>query len=93
MTAPIVRAQREWVENCDRCGGSGKIHRREQFALWTPYEYKQVRPLDPKHDAPSDAYVCTAVHGGTIGEACREAIDIAKMVGRPVAFEFNWQSI
>lgn len=89
MSTIINRTPREWVETCDRCGGCGKVQRREHFALWTPDEYEHVQPLDAKHDVPADAYVCTAAPGGTINEACREGIEIAKLVGRPVAFQFN----
>jgi len=87
--ATIKRTPRQWTESCRTCNGTGTVHEREHFSLWTPDEYERVQPLDPKHDAPADAYVCTTCPGATIFEACREAAEIAKQVHRPVAFEFN----
>jgi hypothetical protein len=89
MTPKIVRTPKKWTEPCRECGGSGHVQKREYFALWTPDEYEGTETLDPKHDVPQNAYVCTAVPGSTINEACREAIGLVKLVNRPVAFEFN----
>lgn len=88
-TKPVVRTPREWTEQCRECCGTGHVSRRERFSLWTPDEFEQREPIDPKHDLPRDAYVCTAAPGATIFEACKEGIGLSKMVGRPVAFEFN----
>jgi len=85
----IVRTPREWDEQCWHCKGSGQVHKRERFALWTPDEYEHVQPLDQKHDVPPNAYVCTAAPGSSIFEACKEGVGLARTVGRPVAFEFN----
>jgi len=88
-TPTIKRTPREWDEPCNECHGTGTVHRREWFALWTPDEYSGTVTLDPKHDIPANAYVCTAVPGADIFRACAEAADLAKRVGRPIAFEFN----
>jgi hypothetical protein len=87
-TPKIVRTPREWAETCRHCNGKGVVARREHFALWTPDEYR-AEPLDARHDAPHDAYVCTGVPGATIFEACKEGVTLAAIVKRPVAFEFN----
>lgn len=95
--SPVVkRTPREWNEKCGACSGRGIVHRRQHFALLTPDEFDgpdDHRPalfdLDPKHDAPADAYVCRALGGASIFDACNEGREIARMVGRPVAFEFN----
>lgn len=91
MANPIInRTPREWVEDCDRCGGTGKRHRRQHFALWTPDEYEHVQPIP---DAPAGAYVCTAAPGSSIMEACREAMTIVALVKRPVAFSSNGRTV
>jgi hypothetical protein len=84
----MKRTPREWTETCRTCRGSGQTHHRQHFALWTPDEF-EPQPLDPKHDVPSDALVCTAVYGSSIFEACREGVELAQMTGRPIAFECN----
>ncbi len=86
MTPKINRTPKEWTEPCGQCHGTGVVHKRQFFALWTPDEYEHVEPL---HDAPPDAYVCTTAPGASIGEAVREGIEIAQTINRPVAFEFN----
>ena len=85
----VVRTPREWTETCRECRGAGHVHKRQHFALWTPDEWDHVPPLVPKDDVPRDAYVCTAAAGASIFEACREGVEIACIVQRPVAFEFN----
>ena len=44
MTTEIVRTPREWDETCRECKGTGSVHKREHFALWTPAEYARVMP-------------------------------------------------
>lgn len=94
-TEKIVRTPREWTEPCARCGGTGNVQKRERFALWTPDEYASevkngsLSVIDPKHDVPKDAYVCQVMGGSDIWGTCREAVDIAIRVDRPVAFLFN----
>jgi hypothetical protein len=94
MTDKIVRVPHEWDEPCRECNGSGHVHKVERLHLWTPDEYAKLMgheptSLDPKFDVPSNAYVCHAMGGATIFEACREGIGLAKRVGLPVVFEFN----
>ena len=95
MTTKVIRTPKKWTEECRECCGSGYVHKREHFALWTPDEYMATMPecgppkLDAKHDVPADAVVCSAMGGSTIFEACAEGVGLAKVYGRPVAFEFN----
>ena len=95
MTTPgIVRVPREWEEPCQNCGGCGLVSRRERFSLWTPDEYvADATSLSELHDIPTDAYVCVAVPGGNIWDACREGVEIARRVGHVVAFEFNGKAV
>jgi hypothetical protein len=91
----MIRTPKEWDESCRECGGSGHVHRQERFVLWTPEEGaaaglgKKFFHIDAKYDVPRDAYVCVAQAGASIFEACEEAIDIARIARRPVAFEFS----
>jgi hypothetical protein len=96
MAEKMIRTPKEWDETCGTCRGAGTVHKREHFALWTPDEYvAHMGPeyvqskLDPKHDVPANAVVCSAVGGGSIFEACKEGVALARAYGRPVAFEFN----
>src|SRR5277367_6958272 len=94
MTEKIVRVPKEWDESCQTCRGAGVVHKAERFHLWTPDEYERLMgnppsDIDPKHDAPSNAYLCHAMGGATIFEACKEGVALAKTVARPVVFEFN----
>jgi hypothetical protein len=87
----VKRIPRSWTETCQECHGTGRVTKREHFALWTPEEYPTDIPISPsaKGYASSEAYVCVAVPGASIFEACKEGVAIAKVVGRPVAFECN----
>lgn len=97
MTIRTERIPREWDEPCRECKGTGTVHRRESFNLWTPEEHARMladyglplEPLDPKHDVPANAYVCVAVGGANIIKACGEAVGLAREVKRPVVFVFN----
>lgn len=90
MTTIVRRNPRIRTEDCDHCGGTGKVHHREIFSLWTADEWEHVPiVLNQKHNVPTNSYLCKAVPGGNIQDACREAVSIASMVDRPVAFEFN----
>jgi hypothetical protein len=93
--SPIIRTPREWDEPCKECDGTGIVHRREVHALWTRDEYSRGdRVLDPSNGpVPDGAYVCTAVPGCNIQQACREGIELAKRVEGPVAFEFNGRNM
>jgi hypothetical protein len=84
-----VRTPKEWTETCRECGGAGTVHKRESFSLWTPDEYEQTQPIDAKHDAPKNAYVCTVSAGASLFAAVREGVELARLVERPVAFVFN----
>ena len=88
----MKRTQKEWNGPCRNCGGTGTVHKRQTFALWTPEEYEWAgRPptLPSSSNVPENTYVCEAAPGASINEAVREAIEIASVVKRPVAFEFN----
>jgi hypothetical protein len=91
----VIRTPKEWTETCDKCRGTGNVHKRQRFFLWTPDEYLELMPdrdplkLDVKHDVPADAVVCSVHGGATIFESCREGIELAKLYKRPVVFEFN----
>lgn len=97
----VIRRPREWDEPCTQCLGTGVVHKREYFALWTPAEYAAHMPaefvpakLDPAKlrgvgTVPTDAIICTAQAGASIFEACKEGIVLARAFGHPVAFEFN----
>jgi hypothetical protein len=97
----MIRTPKEWDETCWQCKGSGIVHKREIFALWTPEEHAALMPakyatikLDPaKHRGvgavPTNAVICSAHAGASIFEACKEAVTLARAFGRPVAFEFN----
>ena len=96
MADKMIRTPREWDEPCRECRGSGQVHKRERFSLWTPDEYTAAMgpeygppKLDAKHDVPSNAMVCSAMGGSSIFEACKEGVGLANATARPVAFEFN----
>lgn len=101
MNEQTIRTPHEWDETCQECSGTGKVHKRQHFALYTPAEYAQGMPakfvpakLDPaKHRGvgavPADAVLCTARAGASIFEACKEGVTLARAFGHPVAFEFN----
>ena len=97
----MVRTPREWDEPCRECGGTGTVHRRESFSLWTPEEYAKtmgeyghgapkVEPESNGADSvPSNAMVCEVHGGASIWDACREGVALARVAGRPVVFTFN----
>lgn len=96
----MIRTPKEWTETCLDCGGSGKVHKRESFALLTPDEYmrlgsgrSEAPALSDKYGMPAgglptDAVVCWAGNT-TIFEACKEGVELAAAMGHPIAFEFN----
>jgi sugar/nucleoside kinase (ribokinase family) len=43
--------------------------------------------------ADANAEICEATPGATISECIKEAVDIAKQRGGPVAFEFNGATV
>lgn len=83
----MKRTPKEWSEPCGHCSGTGTVHKKQRFSLWTPEEYGSTR--EPHPDQPEGAYACTAVPGAEISTACEEAVEIAKAVDRTVAFVFN----
>jgi hypothetical protein len=97
----LVRTPREWDETCRECKGTGFVHKREHFALWTPDEYARVMPmehvpakLEPGthrgvESVPNNAMICVVHGGASILDACKEAVTLSRAAGRPVAFEFN----
>src|SRR5579875_727239 len=96
----MIRTPKQWTETCRECRGTGTIHKREHFALWTPEEYAANMPPEfvpaklksdckGADDLPANVVVCTAHAGPSIFEACREGVTLARAYGRPVAFEFN----
>lgn len=90
MTSPLIRPPREWDECCTTCNGTGTVHCKQSFQLWTPDEWQSpFGPPKPIAGAPADAYVCVVQSGSTIVASCREGVEISVTVGRPVAFEFN----
>ena len=100
MANEMIRTPREWNEACRECGGTGIVHKREHFSLWTPDEYMETimaehgpPTLGPRckgaSDVPPNAMICTVFGGASILEACREGVTLARAAGRPVAFEFN----
>ena len=64
-------------QTCPRCRGCGTVV--EVYAL---------APSDRFDGAPQDAVHAFVVGSFDIFTACREAVDIARRSGRPVAFEF-----
>ena len=99
MTNRMIRTPREWDEQCHECRGTGVVHKREHFALWTPDEYMESLAgygpptIDQKHkgasDVPVNALICCVHAGASIFEACKEGVALALAAGRPVAFAFN----
>ena len=92
VTQKVIRKPREWDEKCDRCSGTGTVHRKQHFALWTPDEWSHVQPITDGR-VPADAYVCTVAAGASINDSCIEGVQIAALVNRPVAFEFNGMAV
>jgi len=83
-------ADRTWFEDrpkrthpCPRCRGCGTIVEAYALAYWD-------EPLD---GAPADALRAFVVGSFDISTSCREAADLARISGRPVAFEFNGQIV
>ena len=72
----------ERTKKCPRCGGCGTID--VGYAL---------APTDRVIDAPNNAVRAFVVGASSIFDACKEAADIAKRSGDPVAFEFNGQTV
>lgn len=96
----MIRVPKEWDETCSACQGTGNVHKRESFSLWTPEEYAQFRSfedektkLDPKckggDDLPANVVICMVRGGASLFKTCKEGVTLARVYGRPVAFEFN----
>ncbi len=66
------------TERCNRCHGTGHVDLGYALAA-----------IDVVVGAPTDAIRAVVVGAYDIFTACREAADIARKSGQPVAFEFN----
>ena len=69
-------------QTCPRCRGCGTVD--DGYAL---------APAEPFDGAPAGAVHASVVGASDIFEASREAVDLARLAGRPVAFEFNDQVV
>ena len=65
-------------KTCPRCRGCGTV-----------VESHALAPRERFDGAPTDALLASVVGSFDIFTASREAVDLARRAGRPVAFEFN----
>lgn len=93
----MIRKPKTLTKCCPTCRRGGwKVQQR--FALMTEEEQiecfgKRGYKVEQIQGAPANAERCYAGAGGSIGECVTEGVKLAKLLKKPVAFEFNGKTV
>jgi hypothetical protein len=89
----MIRKPRQIVSECWTCHRGG-WKRHEPYALRTEEEqFEMWGKIEQLPSAPEGAEICDVTISSSITEAIKEGKELANLLNKPVAFDFNRQLV